>query len=373
MPSDLPTPGRRGRVRLPRVSRGRLVILNGTSSAGKTTLGRAMQDGDGTPWVLTGIDHYWSRLPRRYLEDEIGNPDGFRSLYEGEGEARRTVGFVVGPTFRRLMYGLHRTVAALVEAGNDVLVDYLPFDEAMARDAVSVWAELDGVLVAVRPPLEVSERWERERGDRDLGQARVMFDQAHSFGRFDLVIDTSVTPPHVAADLVLAHLRLAERATALTVLHRRMFGGAGASFGTAPSAPEDPPRRPAPGAIRCVQEEPMAPIERSDAYAGLMHLAVAHGDTVYLAGIVPDDLGADMEGQARDVLRQLDEAAAAHGLDRSRVLTATIFVTDMSEKPAMNRVWQEFFDPAHLPARATIGVADLGPGVRLEMVATLGR
>ncbi len=104
-----------------------------------------------------------------------------------------------------------------------------------------------------------------------------------------------------------------------------------------------------------------------------MHLAVAHGDTIYLAGIVADDLEADMEGQTRDVLRQLDEAAAAQGLDRSRVLTATIFVTDMTEKPAMNRVWKEFFDPAHLPARATIGVADLGPGVRLEMVATLGR
>jgi enamine deaminase RidA (YjgF/YER057c/UK114 family) len=117
----------------------------------------------------------------------------------------------------------------------------------------------------------------------------------------------------------------------------------------------------------------MAPIERSDPHAGLMHLAVAHGDTVYLAGIVADDLTADMAGQTRGVLRQLEEFAAAHGLDRSRVLSATIFVTDLSEKPAMNRVWQEFFEPAQLPARATIGVADLGPGVRLEMVATLGR
>ena len=117
----------------------------------------------------------------------------------------------------------------------------------------------------------------------------------------------------------------------------------------------------------------MTSIERFDTYAGLMHLAVVHGDTIYLAGIVADDLEADMEGQARDVLRQLDEIAAAHGLDRSCVLSATIFVTDMMEKPAMNRVWQEFFDPAHLPARATIGVADLGRGVRLEMVATLGR
>jgi enamine deaminase RidA (YjgF/YER057c/UK114 family) len=117
----------------------------------------------------------------------------------------------------------------------------------------------------------------------------------------------------------------------------------------------------------------MPEIDRSDPYAGLMHLSVAHGDAIYLAGIVADDLEADMEGQTRDVLRQLDELAADHGLDRNRVLTATLYITDMSMKPAMNRAWQEFFDPAHLPARATIGVADLGPGVRLEMVAVLGR
>jgi enamine deaminase RidA (YjgF/YER057c/UK114 family) len=117
----------------------------------------------------------------------------------------------------------------------------------------------------------------------------------------------------------------------------------------------------------------MSTIERSEPYADLMHLSVVHGDTIYLAGIVADDLSADMAGQTRDVLRQLEAFAKAHGLDRSRVLTATLYITDMSEKPAMNRVWQAFFDPAHLPARATIGVADLGAGVRLEMVATLGR
>jgi len=117
----------------------------------------------------------------------------------------------------------------------------------------------------------------------------------------------------------------------------------------------------------------MPDILRSEPYAGLMHLAVAHGDTVHLAGIVADDLAADMEGQARDVLRQLDEFAATQGLDRTRVLSATIYITDMADKPALNRAWQAFFDPAHLPTRATIGVADLGPGVRIELVALLGR
>lgn len=128
-----------------------------------------------------------------------------------------------------------------------------------------------------------------------------------------------------------------------------------------------------PMAVPSGRRHHMPAIVRSEPYAGLMHLAVAHGDKVHLAGIVADDLSADMEGQTRDVLRQLDEFAQAQGLDRTRVLSATIYVTDMAEKPAMNRAWQAFFDPAHLPARATIGVADLGPGVRLEMVAVLGR
>ncbi len=128
-----------------------------------------------------------------------------------------------------------------------------------------------------------------------------------------------------------------------------------------------------PMAVPSGRRHHMPEIVRSEPYAGLMHLAVAHGDMVHLAGIVADDLSADMEGQTRDVLRQLDEFAQAQGLDRTRVLSATIYITDMAEKPAMNRAWQAFFDPAHLPTRATIGVADLGPSVRLEMVAVLGR
>jgi enamine deaminase RidA (YjgF/YER057c/UK114 family) len=117
----------------------------------------------------------------------------------------------------------------------------------------------------------------------------------------------------------------------------------------------------------------MPEIKRHEPYAGIMHTAVTHGDTIYLAGIVASDLTADMEGQTRDVLQQLDDLAADHGLDRGRVLSVTLYITDMSQKPAMNRAWQAFFEPNQLPTRATIGVADLGPGVRIELVATLGR
>ncbi|MFZ8404076.1 Rid family hydrolase, partial [Staphylococcus aureus] len=76
---------------------------------------------------------------------------------------------------------------------------------------------------------------------------------------------------------------------------------------------------------------------------------------------------------ADDVLRQLKTLLEGAGSDLSCVLQVTIFMTDLSDKAAFNQVWKRHFSSDRLPARAAIGVADLGPGVRLEMTATAAR
>lgn len=106
----------------------------------------------------------------------------------------------------------------LVEVGNNVVVDYVVFDRDLLRDAATCWAELDGVFVGTKPPLEVSEEWERKRGDRDLGQARCAFAATHAHGRYDLVIDPSVSSPEESARLILAHLRVGHPRMALRQL-----------------------------------------------------------------------------------------------------------------------------------------------------------
>src|SRR3546814_11764739 len=68
---------------------------------------------------------------------------------------------------------------------------------------------------------------------------------------------------------------------------------------------------------------------------------------------------ADMAGQTRSVLAQLDELLAAHGSGRDHLLSALIFVTDMKAKAEMNKVWKAWLSPAQLPTRATIGGSDL--------------
>ncbi|KYG25342.1 endoribonuclease L-PSP [Bradyrhizobium sp. AT1] len=114
-------------------------------------------------------------------------------------------------------------------------------------------------------------------------------------------------------------------------------------------------------------------IKRSLPYEGLLHEIVEHNGVLYLGGIVPEDAGLDMAGQADDVLRQLKTLLEGAGSDLSCVLQVTIFMADLSDKASFNEVWKRYFTADHLPARAAVGVADLGKGVRLELTATAAR
>jgi enamine deaminase RidA (YjgF/YER057c/UK114 family) len=111
-------------------------------------------------------------------------------------------------------------------------------------------------------------------------------------------------------------------------------------------------------------------IKRTGPYEGLLHEVVEYNGVLYFGGVVAEDLSRDMAGQTADVLVQVDRLLALHGSNRKRILSALIFVPDLALKPAMNEVWKQYFAPEDLPARATIGIADLGPGVLLEMTLT---
>ncbi len=82
--------------------------------------------------------------------------------------------------------------------------------------------------------------------------------------------------------------------------------------------------------------------------------AVEHGGLVYLAGQVAEETSVGMKAQTESVLRQIDALLAKCGSDKSRVLTATVFVADMKLKPEMDAAWVAWVDPQNLPARATI-------------------
>jgi enamine deaminase RidA (YjgF/YER057c/UK114 family) len=111
-------------------------------------------------------------------------------------------------------------------------------------------------------------------------------------------------------------------------------------------------------------------IKRLLPWDGLGHEVVVHNGVLYIGGIIAEDTTLDMAGQADDVLRQLSKLLTAGGSSIVHVLQVTVYLTNLAEKPDFNRAWKAHFKEVNLPARAAIGVADLGPGVKLELLAT---
>ena len=86
-----------------------------------------------------------------------------------------------------------------------------------------------------------------------------------------------------------------------------------------------------------------------------MSQIVVHGDTVYLAGQVAVNAPAAPAGdQTKDILATIDKLLAEAGTDKSKLLSATIWLADMRDFDAMNEVWDAWVAPGETPARACI-------------------
>ncbi len=97
--------------------------------------------------------------------------------------------------------------------------------------------------------------------------------------------------------------------------------------------------------------------------------AVIHNGLVYLAGQVADDSSLDVEGQTADILRQIDALLAEAGSQKSRLISAQIFITDITRIAEMNRAWDAWLDPAAKPARATVEARLADPAWKVEITA----
>jgi enamine deaminase RidA (YjgF/YER057c/UK114 family) len=105
-----------------------------------------------------------------------------------------------------------------------------------------------------------------------------------------------------------------------------------------------------------------------------MSKAVVHGNTVYLAGLVADSpKGKSVTEQTKDILRQIDGYLAQAGTDKSKLLSANIWITDMANFAEMNAVWDAWVAPGHTPARATVEARLATPDYKVEIMVVAAR
>ena len=98
-----------------------------------------------------------------------------------------------------------------------------------------------------------------------------------------------------------------------------------------------------------------------------MSQAVVHGNTVYLAGQVADDPSVDVAGQTRQILAEIDKLLAEAGSDKTRILSATIYLADIGTFAQMNSVWDTWVPPGNTPARATVEAKLAAPPYKVEI------
>ena len=110
-------------------------------------------------------------------------------------------------------------------------------------------------------------------------------------------------------------------------------------------------------------------IERHEA-SGHLSKAVVHNGTVYLAGTTAADRSVGMKEQTQQVLATIERLLDKCGTNKSKLLAATVYVSDMSQKAAMNEAWLAWIDPKNPPTRACVAVELGSPTTLVEIVVT---
>ena len=105
-----------------------------------------------------------------------------------------------------------------------------------------------------------------------------------------------------------------------------------------------------------------------------MSQVVIHGNTVYLAGVVArQNQGKSVTEQTKEILSTIDGHLATAGTDKSKLLSANIWITDMATFNEMNAVWDGWVSPGNPPARATVEAKLAAPGYKVEIMVVAAR
>ena len=184
---------------------GKVIVLSGPSSSGKSTLATALQklfSAEGECWFIFAIDDYFAKLPfdwvaarghaGRYAEDGV-------VLEVVDGDFRMHL----GPIARQVLAAWRAGVGSAARAGLNIIADDVQLTEEEWRG----WqAELEGLeshWVRVDIDLAILEAREQARGDRTPGQGRSQYEAAYRFASFDAAVDTGELAPDDAAAAVL--------------------------------------------------------------------------------------------------------------------------------------------------------------------------
>ena len=165
---------------------GQVVLLNGASSTGKSTIARQLLADFRTPWFHMAVDMFGAMRAERQTHEL--DPDGIRqALY-------------------RTRAGFHRAVAGMAHAGNNIVMDHVLSEPWRLDDLLTVMIGLDVVFVGVHCSVNDLTHREAARGDRPGGAALDQAARVHAHGMYDLEVDTTAFSAEDCSNHIRAYL-----------------------------------------------------------------------------------------------------------------------------------------------------------------------
>jgi Chloramphenicol 3-O-phosphotransferase len=195
------------------VTTGSVIVLNGPSSSGKTTLATALQrrfSAGNECWFVYAMDDYFAKVPFDWVTagKHVGvHADEGVVLEHVDGQFRMRM----GPIGRQVLAAWRGAVGSAARAGLNVIAD----DVTLTEDEWLGWqrelAGLDTHWVRVQIALDVLEAREQARGNRMAGHARAQYEDSYRYPTYDAEVDTGTLDPDAAAAAVIASWRARRR------------------------------------------------------------------------------------------------------------------------------------------------------------------
>lgn len=226
---------------------GKVILLNGASSAGKSSVARRLQKLFlPNPLLFLGIDDFMHFLPqdffaieplpdqpayqglrwvlpieaeqtekvRKYVNENSHNHlakyekfvEALNELELYETVTSKGIQIVCGPAIQRVIEGMHASIAQLARLGNDVVVEHVFLDTHWRDSFLNALSDIPIISVGLKCPIVVLEKREIERGHRIVGQSRGHYITIHEDMRYDLEFDTSVLDATECAEHIKSFL-----------------------------------------------------------------------------------------------------------------------------------------------------------------------
>lgn len=191
---------------------GKIIFLNGTSSAGKTTLAHALQESLEEAFLHIALDQFRDGLPDKFrgLNSAPGET-GFRGLnvVPVTDQEKPFTSIEFGDVGETMLKGMRRAMASMVAAGNNIIIDDILLKAEFLQDYLEVFAPFSVTFVGVRCPINVINARERSRPGRFPGTAYGHYVPCHAHGEYDVEVNTAEQSPsecaRQVAEFVLHH------------------------------------------------------------------------------------------------------------------------------------------------------------------------